>query len=304
MKTSKFSIILSFTFLITHGLFSQQEEVAVKTVIKEFNGNGSITLGKQGEIYINEYGTPNPDISGTGKHIYRVSAAGELTVLSESVSGAVGNAIGQDGTYYFNNGNSYYKSDFMAYKDGEMKKIATLEGFSGDILIDTTDTAFYIPSYTHPALRRVKLSGDVEDFITDDRLKGATGITYGEKNKMVVSNFSTGKIYTIEEDRTLVELASIPITYPGYVIGYITFFEGNYYATGYGSNKIYRIDSNGTVDVIAGSGEYIEKDGNGKEAGFITPNGIDIDPEKRRLYVSQNGNGKPASLRSIDLPKL
>lgn len=303
MKKISFLFVL-LILLLNHDGLCQKTPVVVKTLVKNFAGNGSIFVGEDGNIYINEYGTPNSDISGTGKRIFLVSPEGNVSTISKKVSGAVGNLKGKDGTYYFNNGNSFYKSDFMSLKDGKIKKIATLEGFSGDILMDSENAFVYIPSYTHPVLRKVSLDGTVEDYIKDDRLKGVTGITYGAEKTIFVSNFTTGKIFKIDQDRTIRELATLPIVYPGYVIGYITYFEEYIYATGYGANQIYRISMKGDVDVLAGSGKYMEKDGNSFEAGFITPNGIDVDKKRRRLYVSQNGNGKPASLRYIDLPKL
>ena len=137
-----------------------------------------------------------------------------------------------------------------------------------------------------------RFDGTVESYIEDERLKGVTGITYGEKGVIYVSNFTSGKIYKIESDKSIGEVATIPVTYPGYVIGYITYFEGHIYATGYGSNKIYQVDMEGKVTTLAGSGEYVEKDGTALEAGFVTPNGIDVDAKRRRLYITQNGNGR------------
>nr|WP_298996969.1 hypothetical protein [uncultured Allomuricauda sp.] len=300
----KISSLLFPCFLLTLGsVFSQDTSVEVKTLLKDFTGNGSIAIDAEGKIYINEYGTANSDISGTGKHVFMVSPDGESTILSKNVSGAVGNTLGSDGTYYFNNGNSFYNSDLMSYKDGKMKKIATLEGFSGDLLLDAQNNFFLIPSYTHPVIRKVSMDGTVEDYIEDERLKGITGITYGENNDLLVSNFTTGKIYKIDNKKSITVLATLPVVYPGYVIGYITYFEGHIYATGYGSNKIYKVDMDGKVEVLAGSGEYIEKDGTALEAGFVTPNGIEVDAQRRRLYITQNGNGRPASLRYIDLPQ-
>ncbi|MEM9075846.1 MAG: hypothetical protein AAGC43_02360 [Bacteroidota bacterium] len=302
MKKISLFIPICFLFIFS-SVFAQSTTVEVKTFLKDFKGNGSITLDGEGNVYVNEYGTANSDISGTGKHVYVVTPEGKLSIMSTKVSGAVGNVIGPDGTYYFNNGNSFYNSDLMSLKDGKLKKIATLQGFSGDILMDSQNKCFLIPSYTHPVLRKVDMDGTVESYIEDERLKGVTGITYGEKNVIFVSNFTTGKIYKIKSDKSISEVATLPVAYPGYVIGYITYFEGHIYATGYGANKIYSVDMDGKVNVLAGSGEYGQKDGTALEAGFVTPNGIDIDVERRRLYITQNGNGRPAAIRYIDLPK-
>ncbi|WP_123877317.1 hypothetical protein [Flagellimonas maritima] len=288
--------------LISMKTVCQETEPRVHTLVDNFHGNGSVVVGPNGNVFVNEYGTANPDISGNGKRIFTVSPKGKVNVISNSVSGAVGNAIDSDGNYYFNNGSSYLSSDFMQFKNNKIRKIATLEGFSGDILIDADNNGlFYITNYTLPVIRKVYINGSVEDFIKDEKVKGATGITYGPDNIIFISNFTTGKIYRVNVDKNLEELASIPVVYPGYVIGYITYFENYLYATGYGSNKIYRISMKGEVKEFAGSGNYQTKDGIASKASFVTPNGIDVDVKNRRLYISQNGNGKPASLRYIDL---
>lgn len=304
MKSKLFKTVVSGIALFSFScVFSQNGEPKVGTLVKNFMGNGSVVVGQDGNIFVNEYGTANSNISGSGTHIYKVSAEGNIIVVSDKVNGAVGNAISIDGTYYFNNGNSFEKSDFMSLKDEKLKKIATLQGFSGDILIDKKNEVFYIPSYTHPVLRKVSMTGEIEDYVTDERLKGITGITYGENGIIFLSNFITGKIYKLDKDGSLMEHAMVPTVYPGYVVGYITYYNGHLYATGYGSNIIYSIDMNGGVEVLAGSGDYSEKDGTAEKASFITPNGIDVDANKGRLYITQNGNGKPASLRYIDLSK-
>ncbi|MBS9464183.1 hypothetical protein KIM67_17300 [Flagellimonas sp. 389] len=300
---SIYYLTIVFAFFCYNKMWSQENVIHVKTLTKNFYGNGSVAVGLDGTVFVNEYGTANPDISGSGTRIFSVTEKGEVAIVSEKVSGAVGNALDSEGNYYFNNGNSYTSSDFMVLKDGKITKIATLEGFSGDILIDGANDFFYITSYTHPAIRRVSKQGQVEDYAKDERLKGATGITFGPDKDMFVSNFTTGKIFKLDPKGSIEELASIPIVYPGYVIGYITYFEENLYATGYGSNKIYKIGMDGEVTEFAGSGEYKMEDGTATKASFVTPNGIDIDTKNRRLYISQNGNGKPASLRYIDLPK-
>ncbi|MET1258252.1 hypothetical protein ABV409_02875 [Flagellimonas sp. DF-77] len=278
------------------------QEFEVHSIGTEFYGNGSVAVAHDGTVYVNQYGTATADIMGSGTKVFALHQNGEIEVLFENeVRGPVGGTFDAKGTYFFNQKNSYTRSEFMQYKNGALQKIADLDGFSGDVLLDRSSTYFLIPSYTHAALRKVTFDGSVEDIVQDDRLKGCTGITYGLEGDIFLSNFSTGKILRIDNEWQLSEFASIPITYPGYVVGYLEFFEGQFYATGYGSNKIYRIDEHGGVHEFAGSGELGHKDGPLSEAGFITPNGIAIDAAKGRLYISQNGNGKAAPLRYIDL---
>jgi len=288
-------------FLALAFMANAQDKLQVKTLVSDFYGNGAITIDPEGNLWVNEYGKPNADISGNGSHIYKVNPSGQVSLLSDKVSGPIGGAFSQDGTYYFNNSSSMTNSDLMRLKNGALEHIATLPGFSGDLLLDATESFLLATNYTQPHLHKITLKGTVTEYITDDRLAGCTGITYGDGDAIFVSNFTTGNIYKIGPQNTLLEFAKIPVVFPGYVVGYITYFDGNIYATGYGASKIYRINTEGEVSELAGSGERIHKDGSAEDAGFLVPNGIAVDPDRERLYISQNGNGKAAGLRYIDL---
>lgn len=294
---------ISFLALLTFSSVLSQTKIEVKSLVKDFHGNGAVTVGSNGQIFVNEYGIPNADISGSGTRVFLVEPNGKYTILTDKTNGAIGGAYHQDGSYYFNNGNSYTNSDLMRLKDGKLKKIASVSGFSGDLLIDKTNSFIMTPSYTLPLIYKIGFDGKVIEWIRDERLKGCTGITYGEDDVIFVSNFSTGKIYKIINQNSILEFATVPVLYPGYVIGYITYFDNNIYATGYGASKIYRIDMQGAVHEFAGSGEREDFDGDGENSSFLVPNGIDVNPAKRKLYISQNGNGKSAALRYINIPE-
>ena len=296
MHFIKMILLLSLTPIVA------QHQIEVQSLVNNFLGNGALTIAADGTIIVNEYGTANADISGSGTRIFSVRPNGEYDVLLNNVSGAIGGTFDTNGTFYFNNGSSYSGSDLMQLKDGNLKKIATLPGFAADLIVVRSSGNLLVTNYTMPALYQVDPQGKVSEFINDDRLKGCTGITYSEDETIFVSNFSTGKIYKIDKN-SMVEFASVPVQYPGYVVGYITYFEMNIYATGYGASKLYQINMKGEVAVLAGSGNRQDVDGDAKNSSFFVPNGIEIDTKKRRLYISQNGNGQPKSLRYIDLPK-
>lgn len=283
-----------------HQVFSQ-DNTEVKTLVKDFYGNGAVTVGPNGLILVNEYGTPNADISGSGTRIFRVSDDGKVTVYSDEVNGAIGGTFDANGTFYFNNRSSMNTSELTSYKDGRFIKLATLKGFAADMLIDNTKKYLLVTNYTEPVLSKIDFDGNVSTFLKDERLKGCTGITQDGNGIRYVSNFTSGKIFKVDLDKKISEFAVIPAVYAGYVIGYITYYKDMLYATGYGAGKIYKIDMQGTVEEFAGTGTHHELDGPVKKAQFVIPNGIDVDVEKGRLYISQNGMGKPAGLRYIDL---
>ena len=293
-----FSISLLSLIGIALGVFAQEFPVGSLTI--PFEGNGSVAISKDGMIYIQEYGRPRADVSGSGTRIFKIEPDGKHSIWREDVNGAVGNVLDSKGNYYFNNGNSIKSSTLTCINtEGEKRALAELSGFSGDLLLSEDEQSLLVPSYTHPLLREVTLTGEVTTYLEDERLKGVTGIVYDTNGNILVSNFTTGVIYSINSEKEMKEIATIPAVYPGYVLGYITYHKGSIYATGYGSNLIYKINLNGEVETFAGSGEYASKDGNYEQAAFVTPNGIEIDTPNNRLIITQNGNGKPMPVRTV-----
>ena len=295
MKTLYFLLVFSVYHL------SAQESVLVKTLVKDFQGNGAVTVGPSGIVLVNEYGTANTDISGTGTRIFKVSSSGEVEIYSDKVLGAIGGTFDDEGVFYFNNHSSIKDSQLTCFKDGQFLKLASLKGFAADMIVDSKNKYLLVTNYTEPQISKVTFDGTITSFLNDERLKGCTGIVKGDDDEIYVSNFTSGKIFKIDKELKITLFASIPEVYPGYVIGYITYYKNAIYATGYGAGKIYKISMNGVVEDFAGTGIHKEVDGPLNEAQFIVPNGIDIDSEIGRLYISQNGNGKPIGLRYIDL---
>lgn len=270
------------------------------TLVTSFNGNGSITIDDDGNIYVNEFGAGSGD-AGLGTSAFKISPSGEVEEFVSNLSGPVGNALDEEGNYYLNNGNEGSEGDFMQIKpNGSQVVIATITGYPTDILTGT-DGNFYIANWTRPVISKVTPTGQVTDFASDSRLAGCTGIVYDDNGNILVGNFSTGRIMSIDTEGTVIEIGTVPTVVQGFVIGYIEYFEGHVYATGYGSNKIYKVSLDGNVQEFAGNGARASTDGELDKASFMTPNGIAIDKTRRILYVSQNALGNPTSLRAIPL---
>lgn len=276
------------------------EKTETTTLVTGYRGNGSITLDSDGNLYVNEFGAGDGN-AGLGTSAFKISPSGDVEEFVSNLSGPVGNTLDADGNYYLNNGNEGEDGDFMKITpDGTQTILATIDGYPTNILTGT-DGNFYIANWTKPKLHRVTSDGTVTDFVNDDRLTGCTGIAYDDNENILVGNFGTGLIMSIDKEGLISEIATIPTVVSGFVIGYIDFFEGHVYATGYGSNKIYKVSLDGTVEEFAGNGELDSVDGELARASFQTPNGIAIDKTRRILYVSENALGRPTNLRAIPL---
>lgn len=73
--------------------------------------------------------------------------------------------------------------------------------------------------------------------------------------------------------------------------------KGNIYIADTDSNKIRKIDSNGNVSTVAGSGSFGLGDGPASKATFFNPRGIAIDNTTGELFVLDSGSG---NIRKID----
>lgn len=281
--------------------FELRKDIETTSLTAPFKGNGAVTVDTNGNIYVSEYGVWQTNQQGNGKSAFKISPSGEVTEFVSNLSGPIGNAIDTEGNYYVNNGNNMTSGDFLKIApDGTQTIVATLDGYPAHILIGTDDN-FYIANWTKPVVNKVTPDGIVTEFASDSRLQGGVGITYDDNENIFVGNFTTGEILSIDESGNVSSIASIPAVIANYVIAYITFFEGHIYATGYGSNKIYKVSLDGDVVEFAGNGTRVSVDGKLAEASFMTPNGITVDKSRRLLYISQNGNGTDAALRVIPL---
>lgn len=281
--------------------FELIQNIETTTLTAAFEGNGALTIDADGNIYVSEYGVAQANDQGSGNSAFKITPSGDITEFVSDLSGPVGNAIDAEGNYYVNNGNNNVSGDFLKIApNGTQTVIATLDGFPSDILVGT-DGNFYMANWTQPVVHKVTPDGTVTEFASDSRLQGGVGIVYDDNGNILVGNFSTGEILSIDQSGNISSIATIPTVVANFVIGYITFFEEHIYATGYGSNKIYKVSLDGNVNEFAGTGSRTSVDGELANATFITPNGITVDKNRRLLYISQNGNGSDAALRVIPL---
>ncbi|MEM9894935.1 MAG: hypothetical protein AAF789_01080 [Bacteroidota bacterium] len=270
------------------------------TLVPGFRGNGSITLDSEGNIYVNEFGQGSGN-AGLGTSAFKITPEGEVTEFLSDLSGPVGNAHDDEGNYYFNDGNEGSEGVFTRYSpDGIKTDLVEIPGYPTNILF-TKENDFLVANWITPVINKVSKTGDLSVFAQDVRLAGCTGIVHGEGDEVLVGNFSTGLIMSISSDGIITEIGTIPTVIAGFVIGYIDYFEGHIYATGYGSNKIYKMNREGRTTEFTGTGQLQSVDDELAKASFQTPNGIAIDKERRLMYVTQNGNGVAYGLRVIPL---
>lgn len=138
---------------------------------------------------------------------------------------------------------------------------------------------------------------ETEILIQGSPLNGPSGIAFiGDQT--YISNFNDRKIFRLENDDTLTEIAQLPAgAAQNNFLGFITSKGGFLFATQFGEHRIYRIDPDtGEVFLFAGSAGGVA-DGDLDTATFAFPNGILGDETNDRIYVADFAT---ANLRIIE----
>ena len=140
-------------------------------------------------------------------------------------------------------------------------------------------------------------TNETEIVIQGAPLNGPSGIAF-VGDQTYISNFNDRKIFRLESDDTLTEIAQLPDgAAQNNFLGFLTSKGGFLYATQFGEHRIYRIDpETGDVFLFAGSTQG-NTDGDLDTATFNLPNGILGDDTNDRIYISDFAT---ANLRIIE----
>ena len=127
-------------------------------------------------------------------------------------------------------------------------------------------------------------------------LPGVLGLAQDEAGTIYAASLRSGDVYRLESAGPK-RLATLAI--PGeYKIGHLEYAHGYLFATGIGDHRIYRISTEGSVEVFAGAAIAGHVDGPAEAARFNAPNGIAAHPQRMQLLVSEYGGH---GLRTLEL---
>ncbi|WP_340199801.1 hypothetical protein [Ascidiimonas sp. W6] len=263
-------------------------EIAVTTpkLSGSFFAMEDIVIDSEGTLYVNGGGI-NQDL------LYKVTKDGESSVLNNKMNFGVGITLDDEGNIYTS-----------SFTSTVIKKI-TPEGEATDFVVDTRlvggggltfDANGNLFNCFYSSTKLFKITaGLVEEYTTSTLFNGPVGITYvQEQDKLYVSSFNDGKIFEIGSDSSIKEIADTPAS-----IGHLSYADGYFYVTGYIENKVYKVSLEGVVAATIGTGAFSELDGTADKATFSQPNGIEVTPDGKYVYVTQ-GSG---TLRKIILER-
>lgn len=268
----------------------------VKTLVNLNQGTmgDGLTVAHTGDIYYS---------SGFGtafNKIYKITPDGEFSVYKSNISNPVG--IISDSllnlyvpTYQ---GNSIRKIDTA----GVVTVIASgLNGPAG-IVINRQKEIFISEfgaggSGTGNRIMKINTDSTLETFVSNGGFRGLIGLTIDEEGNLYTSNWSNGNIYKITPEKEVSLLASI-----GGNVNQISYSNGYVLAPSPSLERIYRVDMDGNIEVIAGTGKTGNKGGASVEAQFNRANGITPSATGDTLYFNDNGLVK--MIIGVNLPKI
>ncbi len=307
LKLKSSSILFAIVLVFSTVLISCHDEVIDKereleTVISNFAGNGAVSVDKQGNVYVSEYGR-FVNTGGNGSRIFKFSPEGTILDTIKGLSGPMGTAKDSKGNLYVNNDNNTVRGQVLRISPGgEREVIAAIDGWPSSMTIDTNDN-LYISNYTAPTINKVTKDGQVSVYASDPRLAGTVGIDLDSKGNVIVANFATADIFSINSQGEIRLIANIPnIVVQDFGIGYLTIIDDYIFATGIAVNYIYKVSLDGEIEIIAGNGEAAQTDGLVLEASLSNPNGIAANKTTKTLYITEyTGVG---GLRKIELGRV
>ena len=228
-----------------------------------------------------------------GSRVLRISPEGHVTEVVSGLHGPVFILPLEDDTFAVSN---FGDGSIVEVKlDGSREKIArgldapvgmVQDRESGDLLVVN-----FGANYQGKTISRISKKGKVSSFVSDPQLNAPIDLCFGPAGKLYVATFNDGYIFTVSPGK--VELFA---RLPSGRINHMVCNETALYTTSALSNKIYRVESDGTVVEIAGTGLRASEDGSLSGASFLKPNGIVVDGEA--LLVSQ----PTGSIRRVILP--
>ncbi|WP_340200823.1 hypothetical protein [Ascidiimonas sp. W6] len=271
----------------------------VTTLVSGIAGDDAVYVNRRGDIFVSEFGTfSNTTGMGLGTRIFKVTRRGAVSIQAEGYMAPMGSVIDRRGNFYFLHANEGISGELIKIaRDGTTTSLGEIEGWPAGLVIDKKDR-IYVSNFILPVVHRVATDGTISVFANDARLAGCVGIDLDKQGNLITANYLNADILKIDREAQVSLITTIPNTIPGFGIGYMTVLGDNIYATGIGTNYIYKVSMDGSSKIFAGTGNNTTQDGTLLEASFSLPNGIAADKRRRVLYISQYGE---KAIRKIQL---
>ncbi len=245
-------------------------------------GSGGMDVDGAGNIYMADFGATLQGPPGTT--VWRITPEGSVEPWATGLVGASGNDFDSEGNLLQSNVANGTVSRIAP--DGTATTLAT--GLRAPVGIETArgDTA-YVVNCGSGSITRVAPTGETSLFVADSLLSCPNGIVRASDAHFYVANFGNGDVIRVAPDG----FAERFVTIPGGNNGHILFGNGVLYVVARSAHQIYQVALDGTVTLLAGSGERGLDDGPALEATLSLTNDLAFSPDGSELYFNDVGRG-------------
>lgn len=258
--------------LLAMPVLAQTVETFVTDSVREFE---SIFWHDDGRIISVDY---------NNGRVYRIDPSGTVQTVVTGFTHLAGGGFDNNDNFYFSaisNGEVYRLND-----DNSTDLIASgLNQPTGIISTEDPDV-LYVAGYGNHSVSKVTISnGNVQPWVTGGAasIYGPDGMVYKDSNSFLIANFNNTRIHEVDTSGNVDLFAVLP---ESNYMGYIDAANGEFYVTAFSGRKVYRIDVNGTPELIAGTGASGSQDGAAMNATFVSPNGIAVNATGDSMLVT------------------
>ncbi len=226
-----------------------------------------------------------------GSTIARVDISnGAVTTAVNGLSGPINVAVDAAGNIYNSNwtGNTISRTT----PAGITSRFATVE-VGGDGLAFDDNGDLWWTNGIERLIKKISPGGVVTEVASGGLLSYPLGIVLAGDGNFYVSEGKTGEIHRVTRNGAVSFFAKVPGS-GQWKLGQITAGNDRLYAAGQNTNRVFEIDMQGNVSILAGNGQPINFDGVGEAAGLENPLGATISNDSNRLYVISGSPGTSA----------
>ncbi len=263
----------------------------VSTLTENFAGSGGLAVDSEGFIYVADFGDQLSFANGTT--VKKIDpSTGELSPFIAGQDGASGNAFAANGDYFQAN----IRGSFLTLvTSAGIQSKYTNEGFASPVGVAVDPEGnVYVCNCASASIQKVDTDKVSTRFVGDNLLNCPNGLTIDDDGNLYASNFNDGLVVKVDPNGVASQFANIP----GGSNAHITYGNGVLYVLSRG-NKVYEITLDGTISVLAGTGDHGNDDGDGDQATFSLPNGIDLSPDGSKIYVTSKVVGQGTQLNPV-----
>ncbi len=271
-------VLTIVTSILTQSVRAQT--VGTIPLSQNITGDG-IVLGMDGNLYV---------AGGWDKSmVYRIDPDGNVDTISNDLSSPV-SLMFKPGTDTLLVSNWQTGIINTLSLDGVLGTYATLQFGPGGMAFDHEGYLYVAHNKgaigQSGGISKVEPDGSWSTLASGGTINNPVGLIIDENEDLYCANLKDARITKVDLEGNQELIATVPST-GTFKVGYITYLNGNIYATALSSNKIYKVTLDGEVSLYAGTGVYGYENGPALQATFTNPNGICFSNTGDTLFVRE-----------------